>query len=56
MLNRRQFDPNELPLDYRVSCHDLYLGDILFNPNPPAIGQPTADENEVLCAPPPYPE
>ena len=56
MLNCRQFDPNELPPDYWVSCHDLYIGDILFNHYPPAIGQPTADEDEVLHAPPSYPE
>ena len=55
-LNHRQFDPNKLPLDYQVSCHNLYIRDILFNPHPPAIGQPTADGGGVLCAPPPYPE
>ena len=54
ILNRNIFDPNELPPDYRVSCHDLYIGNILFDPHPPAIGQPTADEDEVLRAPPPY--
>ena len=56
ILNWNIFDPNELPPDYRVSHCDLYIGDILFDPHPPAIGQPTADEDEVLCAPPPYPE
>ena len=56
ILNRNFYNPNELPPDYRVSRHDLYIGDILFNPHPPAIGQPTADEDEVLRAPPPYPE
>ena len=56
ILNRNIFDPNELPPDYRVSRHDLYIGDILFDPHPPAIDQPTADEDEVLCAPPLYPE
>ena len=56
ILNRNIFDPNELPPDYRVSRHDLYIGDILFDPHPPTIGQPTADEDEVLRAPPPYPE
>ena len=34
----------------------MYIGDILFDPHPPAIGQPTADEDEVLRTPPPYPE
>ena len=56
ILDRNIFDPNELPPDYRVSCHDLYIGDILFDQHPLAIGQPTADEDEVLHAPPPYPE
>ena len=56
ILNQNIFDPNELPLDYRVSRHNLYIGDILFDPHPPAIGQPTADEDEVLHAPPLYPE
>ena len=56
VLNRNIFDPNELPLDYRVSHHDLHIGDILFDLHPPAIGQPTAEEDEILRAPPPYPE
>ena len=56
VLNYNIFDPNELPPDYQVSHHDLYIGDILFEPHPPAIGQPTADEDEVLRTPPPYPE
>ena len=56
ILNRNFYNPNELPPDYRVSRHNLYIGDILFDPHPPAIGQPTADEDEVLRAPPPYPE
>ena len=53
-LNHNQFDPNELPPDYWVSRNNLYIGDILFDLHPPAIGQPTADEHEVLHAPPPY--
>ena len=56
VLNHRQLDPNEFPLDYWVSHHDLYIGDILFDPHSPAIGQPTVDEDEVLHAPPPYPK
>ena len=43
ILNWNLFDPNELPPDYQVSCHDLYIGGVLFDLHPPAIGQPTAE-------------
>ena len=39
ILNQNIFHPNKLPPDYQVSHHDLYIGDILFDPHPPAIGQ-----------------
>ena len=46
-LNRRTQNCEDLPPDYQVSCHDLYVEDILFNYHLPAIGQPNAEEDEV---------
>ena len=54
-LNRHQFNRLNLPSDYRVSRDDLYVGDILFDPDVPALGLPDAEDIEVLRAPPPYP-
>ena len=55
MLNYRQLPyPHEVPLDYQVSHNNLHVEDILFNQNPPAIGEPHAEENEILYAPSPY--
>ena len=53
-LNRRTQQIENLPQDYRVSCNDLYVEDILFNSHTPTIGLPNAVENEVRPAPPPY--
>ena len=46
-LNRRTQNCKNLPPDYRVSRHDSYVEDILFNYHLPAIGQPNAEEDEV---------
>ena len=53
-LNRRTQQIEDLPQDYRVSCNDLYVEDILFDYHAPAIGPPNAVEDEVRPAPPPY--
>ena len=54
-LNRRTQELEDLPPDYRVSCRDLYVEDILFDYHLPAIGQPNAEEvGAAHPAPPPY--
>ena len=53
-LNQRTQQIEDLPQDYRVSCNDLYVEDILFNYHTPTNGLPNAVEDEVHPAPPPY--
>ena len=55
LLNQNIHNRQDLPPDYRVSRNNLYVEDIPFDYNPPTIGHPNADENEVLRALPPYP-
>ena len=53
-LNQRIQIAEDLPPDYQVSRRDLYVEDILFDYDTPAIGLPNAVEDEVHPAPPPY--
>ena len=53
-LNRHQYMPATLPSDYRVSRDDLYVGDILFDPDVPTIDIDHVGMIEVPHAPPPY--
>ena len=54
-LNRHQYTSRTLPSDYRVSRDDLYVGDILFDPDVPVLDLPNLEIVEVPRAPPPYP-
>ena len=48
-LNRHEINPRNLPPDY-----NLYVGDILFDHDVPAIGLPNVVDEVAFCAPPPY--
>ena len=53
-LNRHQYTALNLPSDYQVSRDDLYVGDILFDPDIPTIDIQNVGMIEVPRAPPPY--